>query len=467
VFAIVTTLLASGGAGASPNDRPSTSTARAYGISVSIPGQAGAGTPAIAAPGDVAQFIGDFSCCNGLVASGSVTASATASSGAAAASTATAQVDSLSLFGGEVTASVVARARAGARPGAATGDSSGSSAVVNGATAAAGQRIPLGDWGYATALVQGVTQSATPSPTYRAYVTALDIRITADHGGLPAGTVILVGYAEASAQAGEEAQPQTTPTTPTTPKKGKKHPGKPGGKGRATPLRPPPDVHPKLTAGRYVFPVYGPSSFIDSFGAFRGDVSGNWHHGDDIFAPLGAPILAVADGTVFSVGWNDVGGNRFWLRDTAGNEFYFAHLSAFTPLAVNGAQVKAGDVLGFVGNTGDAQGTPYHLHFEIHPNGLLGLGYDGAVDPTRYLLAWEHLQDVRFDAASGWIPSGQRSTAPPAGAILLQVSDISSANGLDPASLRRAMAPAAGGEGSLLGAELRRPARSLADRRGG
>ena len=108
---------------------------------------------------------------------------------------------------------------------------------------------------------------------------------------------------------------------------------------------------------------------------------------------------------MFSVGWNRIGGWRLWLRDDKGNEFYYAHLSAYSPLAVNGAIVQAGDVLGFVGNTGDAQGTPFHLHFEVHPVGLLGLGYDGAVDPTSYLLGWEHLKDVRFDAVAGWTPA--------------------------------------------------------------
>ena len=63
-------------------------------------------------------------------------------------------------------------------------------------------------------------------------------------------------------------------------------------------------------------------------------------------------------------------------------------------------------MLGFVGNTGDAQGTPFHLHFEVHPVQLLGLGYDGAVDPTKYLDAWRRLQDVRFDAVTGWTPRG-------------------------------------------------------------
>jgi murein DD-endopeptidase MepM/ murein hydrolase activator NlpD len=201
-------------------------------------------------------------------------------------------------------------------------------------------------------------------------------------------------------------------------------------------------VTPKLTAGGYVFPVYGPASYTDTFGAFRGDVSGGWHHGDDIFAPLGAPVLAVADGTVFSVGWNDIGGNRLWLRDGEGNEFYYAHLSAYSPLAVDGAQVRADDVIGFVGDTGDARGTPPHLHFEVHPVSLLSLGYDGVVDPYPYLAAWQRLEDVRFVAGSQWLahlPAG--SNAPTPGAYLLSSSDISTASGLVPASLVRVLRP--------------------------
>ena len=128
--------------------------------------------------------------------------------------------------------------------------------------------------------------------------------------------------------------------------------------------------------------------------------SGGWHHGDDIFAPLGAPVLACASGMVFSVGWNAIGGNRLWLRDGQGNLFYYAHLSAFTPLAINGNKVNAGDVLGFVGNTGDAQGTPSHLHFEIHPVGLLGLGYDGVVNPD--------LVPARVEAPAGRQLRGRR-----------------------------------------------------------
>ncbi len=212
------------------------------------------------------------------------------------------------------------------------------------------------------------------------------------------------------------------------------------------PATPPPTAEvgpqlgtPALGGGPYVFPVYGPVQFSDTFGAARADVS--WHHGDDIFAPLGSPILAVADGTVFSVGWNEIGGNRLWVRDRQGNYFYYAHLAAFSTLAVENAPVRAGDVLGFVGNTGDAAGTPYHLHFEVHPVALLGLGYDGAVDPTSYLRSWQQARDLTASAPAGvgW----SRRPAPTAGAILLSSSDISSANGLEPGSLSRALSPGA------------------------
>ena len=226
------------------------------------------------------------------------------------------------------------------------------------------------------------------------------------------------------------------------------HPNKPGSVFRI----PPTDVSAPISPKGYVFPVYGGSSFADTFGAARAGVV--WHHGQDIFAPLGTPLLAVADGTVFSVGWNDLGGYRLWLRDRQGNQFYYAHLSAFSPLALDGNEVKAGDVVGFVGNTGDAQTTPYHLHFEIHPVGLLPLGYDGVVNPMPYLLAWRRLEDITFAAGRGWAPPvPSNATAPRPAAILLGSTDISSASGLDPGSLDRALtAPVSQGDSAVLGA---------------
>jgi hypothetical protein len=147
--------------------------------------------------------------------------------------------------------------------------------------------------------------------------------------------------------------------------------------------------------GQYVFPVAGHADWGDSYGGERSDVPGGWHHGDDLFAPLGTPVVAVADGTIFAVGWNRVGGWRLWLVDHAGDDFYYAHLSGYTRFARNNRAVHRGDVIGFVGNTGDAFTTQPHLHFEVHPTGLLYLGYDGAVDPTTYLRSWSLPQRVK------------------------------------------------------------------------
>jgi hypothetical protein len=121
---------------------------------------------------------------------------------------------------------------------------------------------------------------------------------------------------------------------------------------------------------------------------------------------------------------------------------------------VDGNEVKAGAVVGFVGNTGDAQTTPYHLHFEIHPVGLLPLGYDGVVNPMPYLLAWRRLEDITFAAGRGWAPPvPTNATAPRPAAILLGSTDISSASGLDPGSLDRALtAPVSQGDSAVLSA---------------
>ena len=434
-----------------PGSAAAGSSARAFAIRVSVPGQPGAVTAQVAAPADAVSFGGGFAypADGSAVTSGAVTGSASASSSPGVAdASASAEVQGLSLFGGEITAAqVTSKASATARDGSATGDVSGAAVtglVVAGqpVEAAPGLRVPLGDWGFALLLAQG---QAPAGAGFRGFVTALEITLTADHGGLPAGSSIAVGYAEAAATAPKVVQPPPQPPAPSTPER-------PAGKAKPSseqPARrrgsvPPivrrgiPSLQPKLTKGGYVFPVYGPASFVDTFGAGRAVVG--WHHGEDIFAPMGAPVLAVARGALFSVGWNDIGGLRLWLRDDQGNEFYYAHLSAYSPLAIDGARVEPGDVIGFVGNSGDAETTPPHLHFEIHPAALLGLGYDGVINPYRYLQAWRRLDDVRFLAGAGWVPlTARASRAPSPGAYLLSASDISSASGLDPASLRRAM----------------------------
>jgi len=156
-------------------------------------------------------------------------------------------------------------------------------------------------------------------------------------------------------------------------------------------LASPPRTTPGLGSERYVFPLLGPyPAFYSTFGVPRADTG--WHHGDDLFARRGAPVLAVADGVVFSVGWNRIGGRRLWLVDRAGNLFYYAHLARYSRLAVDGRRVRAGEVLGYVGTSGDARNTPPHLFFEINPASMRRLGYDGAVDPTPYLRRWRELR---------------------------------------------------------------------------
>jgi len=444
-------LVAAADADASSQTRSGGSTARAWGISVVVPGRQGAESRVLGAPPGAIAVDGAFAYpADGSVAAArSVATSVSATGGASADADASSEVASLSLFGGEITAASVtgeAHARATANGGSGdTGTTSIARLVVLGhaVTPAANRQISLGDWGYAITLEQHGEPSTQPVPAYHDFVIALDVTLTAAHGGLPAGSELQIGYAEANAQAGARAPLPPAPSSPPEPK----------ASGIPPLLTAPPRVTPGLGQGGYVFPVYGPSSYVDTFGAFRGDVPGGWHHGDDIFAPIGTPLLAVADGLVFSVGWNAVGGWRLWLRDAKGNEFYYAHLSAYSPLAVDGAVVRAGDVLGFVGDSGDAEGTPSHLHFEIHPARLLVRGYDGAVDPTTYLDGWRRApQDVRFEAAADRIASAQPSgTAPKPGAILLRQTDISTASGLDPRSLRRALtSPLTEGEGGPL-----------------
>ncbi len=444
-------LLAFGSADAQGPATTPGAAAVAQAIKISVPGGPGAATQVVTSPPAGTPAAGaafSYPADGSVVAAQSTTASATTSVQLHASATAESDVTGLSLFKGELTAdAVTARASAGTGYADAGGNQDGSTVLnlkVEGQPLV-GTKATLGDWGQLTVGAAGVDRSAPAGAHgYRGFVTELDVHLTADHGGLPAGSEIQIGYAEAAAQTAPPAAPPTTTasqptvtTAPATPSPAgpgakAKHPGK----HKARPLR----AHPRLEAGPYVFPVYGPASFIDTYGAARPDVS--YHHGDDIFGQLGQPLVACADATVFSVGWNKVGGLRLWLLDAQGNQYYYAHLSAFSTAAVNGARVKAGQVIGFMGNTGDAEGTPYHLHFEVHPVRYLYLGYDGAVDPTRYLDRWTHLRELPYPLAAGWapaIPGGPAAPLP--GAILLGESDISSADGLDPASLVRALRP--------------------------
>ena len=448
-----------------------TTRASAVAVRVVVPGQPTVSAGEVAAPPaestPVPAFV--YPADGSAVSVQTASASAAAQTGTSASAQGIADAVSISLFGGEITAeSVGARATVAAGSANASADVASSSVtglVVLGqpVAATAGSQIPLADWGVLDVL-SGATESTDTAPRRaQASVTGLRVRVNVAHGGLPPGSEIVIASTDALAQAAPAAA--TPVPTPTPRHRQPQHPdgaaavGRPVQEpGQSIPGVPlnlvrdvPEGVLPRQSGGGYVFPVYGPVSFGDSFGAPRADVAGGWHHGEDLFAPLGTPLLAVADGTVFSVGWNEIGGWRLWLRDRRGNQFYYAHLSAYSPLATNGRDVRAGDVLGFMGRSGDAEFSPPHLHFEIHPVSLLFLGYDGVIAPYPYLLAWRRAEDVSFAAGRAYLPArGRRGAqAPPAGAMLLRASDISRASGLEPGALERALADRKAGEATL------------------
>lgn len=150
-----------------------------------------------------------------------------------------------------------------------------------------------------------------------------------------------------------------------------------------------PKVPKRLTSGGYAFPVYGRARVPDTFGATRA-APVLTHQGVDIFAPFGSPVVAVRDGRLSHVGTLPISGNRLWLHTANGDAFFYAHLSAFAKVARNGQRVKAGQVLGFTGNTGDAEPTPPHVHFEVHPGGM----DEPPVDPYPIVTAWQDRDDV-------------------------------------------------------------------------
>jgi len=113
--------------------------------------------------------------------------------------------------------------------------------------------------------------------------------------------------------------------------------------------------------------------FMNDWGFPRSDTG--FHQGTDMLAPRGTPIVAPASGTV-TQGTGSIGGRYFRLIAKDGTMYYGAHMSKFG----KSGRVKAGDILGYVGNSGDAAGGATHLHFEIHPAG------GAAINPYSYLV---------------------------------------------------------------------------------
>ncbi len=135
--------------------------------------------------------------------------------------------------------------------------------------------------------------------------------------------------------------------------------------------------------GSLLFPM-GPSPrcfILDNFGDPRS--GGRRHEGVDLLATLGQEVYAVADGALTDQtdASSPLAGNSWGLVATTGEYYFYAHLSAFAPGLTKGATVRRGDLIGYVGDTGNPGVGNFHLHFEVHPGGRRS----PAVDPLPLL----------------------------------------------------------------------------------
>lgn len=117
------------------------------------------------------------------------------------------------------------------------------------------------------------------------------------------------------------------------------------------------------------FPIAGLSYWTDDWHACR-DGCTRLHEGLDMFAEAGTPLVAIADGYVSQLAVGDLSGTSVEITDAQGVQYFYAHLSSWAEGLRVGQQVQVGQVLGYVGNTGNAIFTPPHLHLEVQPGGI-------------------------------------------------------------------------------------------------
>ncbi len=149
-------------------------------------------------------------------------------------------------------------------------------------------------------------------------------------------------------------------------------------------------------------PTQGPCWFADTWRDARG--GGRRHRGTDIFTKVGDYVYAVADGRLTDRDWDQPGrisGNAWTLTTADGTFYYYSHLADFDPTLRVGSRVRAGQILGWVGATGNASSA--HLHFEVHPGGGM------AINPYPILRAEGGCNGGRpYTQPGGWIPDLKR-----------------------------------------------------------
>lgn len=149
-------------------------------------------------------------------------------------------------------------------------------------------------------------------------------------------------------------------------------------------------------------PTQGPCGFGDTWGDARS--GGRSHAGSDIFPGAGNYVYAVVDGRLTGRIWNGAGrnaGNAWTLTGADNTRYFYAHLSDFAPDLRVGSTVRAGQILGWVGSTGNASAP--HLHFEIRPGGGI------AINPYPILRAQGGCNNGRpYTQPGGWVPETLR-----------------------------------------------------------
>jgi peptidoglycan LD-endopeptidase LytH len=195
------------------------------------------------------------------------------------------------------------------------------------------------------------------------------------------------------------------------------------------------------------FPVAGLAWWQNDWHAPRCCPYPHLHQGLDMFAPRGTPVVAAADGSVSQKVDGLISGLAVEITDAGNTQYFYAHLSGFGPDIEVGSRVHVGQVLGYVGNTGNAAETSPHLHFEVQPNGV-------PVPPMPIVAGWLRLAEDRATALFV-----QRTGRSPLDLATLRVW-IQKALAL---AASRNSGQETGDEATLGGARSRRPAVGLLD----